>query len=160
MTAYDPSHDSAAPALDADIVAWLDAAVAPVPLPDAAQARVKSRLLKRIATGTSAQHSTVRLDEGRWRDLGGGLQMKILNRQGEVMSYLLRMAPGSQLPAHRHPMDEECVVMEGAVSIGSLRLAAGGFHLGRKDVLHEPLISDEGALLFLRGAVPEEALLL
>lgn len=160
MTAPDSTPDSAAPALDADIVALLDAAVAPVALPDEAQARVRSRLLKRIAAGTTAQHTTVAADQGRWRELGGGLQLKILHRQGDVMSYLVRMAPGSQLPAHRHPMEEECVVMEGSVSIGGQRIHAGGFHLGRKDVLHEPLISDEGALLFLRGAVPEEALLL
>ena len=49
---------------------------------------------------------------------------------------------------------------EKVTGIGDLELGAGSFHLGRKDVLHEPLISPEGALLFLRGAVPEEALLL
>lgn len=161
MTAHDDlPPDSGAPALDADITALLDAAITPLPMADAAQACVKSRLLKRIAASSTERHSTVAADEGRWRELGGGLQLKVLHRDGDVMSYLVRMAPGSQLPAHRHPVDEECVVMEGAVSIGGRRIPAGGFHLGRKDVLHEPLVSDEGALLFLRGAVPEEALLL
>ena len=155
----DLAPDPSAPALDADINALLDEAIAPRPMDAAATARVKSRLLDRVARDCSARHATVAADEGRWRDLGGGLQMKILHRDGDVMSYLVRMAPGSQLPAHRHPIDEECVVMEGAVSIAGRRIGSGGFHLGRKDVLHEPLVSEEGALLFLRGAVPDEALL-
>ena len=71
------------------------------------------------------------------------------------MSYLLRLAPGAALPAHRHPVDEECVVLEGEVQIGTLRVGAGGFHLGRKDVLHDRLCSAGGALIFLRGAIPE-----
>ena len=40
-----------------------------------------------------------------------------------------------------------------------VRVAAGGFHLGRKDVLHAPITAVDGALLFLRGARPEAELL-
>ncbi len=152
---------STGPLLDDDIVALLDAAMTPEPLDAEAHARVKTRLLQRVAQDATPRHKTVHGNEGRWRELGGGLTLKILHRDGEVMSYLVRMAPGSQLPAHRHPIDEECVVMEGAVRIGAtMRLLAGGFHLGIKNVLHEPIVSDEGALLFLRGALPEEALVL
>jgi anti-sigma factor ChrR (cupin superfamily) len=64
------------------------------------------------------------------------------------MSYLVRMAPGSMLPPHRHPIDEECVVVEGEVAIGDARLGAGGLHLGRRDVLHDRVRSDGGALVF------------
>jgi len=88
------------------------------------------------------------------------VRIKVLHEAAGVMSYLLRLAPGASLPAHRHPVDEECVVLEGEVQIGSLRVAAGGFHLGRRDVLHERLESAGGALNFLRGAVPEANLAL
>jgi hypothetical protein len=37
-------------------------------------------------------------------------------------------------------------------------VAAGGFHLGRQGVLHDRLCSQDGALIYLRGAVPEAAL--
>jgi hypothetical protein len=51
------------------------------------------------------------------------------------------------------------MVLEGVVQVGELRVAAGGFHLGRKDVLHAPITAVESALLFLRGARPEAELL-
>ncbi len=154
-----PAPSTPDPVLDDDIVALLDAAITPEPLDAQAHVRIKKRLLQRIAHDTTPRHKTVQGGEGPWRDLGAGLTLKILHREGDLMSYLVRMAPGSQLPAHRHPIDEECVVMEGSVRIGTLlHIPAGGFHLGLKDVLHESIVSDEGALLFLRGAVPEEVL--
>jgi anti-sigma factor ChrR (cupin superfamily) len=144
--------------LDADTLALLDEAITPEPIDAQMQARIKSRLLQRVAADCTAQHVTVRPQDKAWKQLAGGLSLKVLHRDEGVMSYLLRMAPGSKLPAHRHPIDEECVVLEGAVQIGALHVAAGGFHLGRKNVLHEVIESADGALLFLRGAVPEEAL--
>lgn len=45
-----------------------------------------------------------------------------------------------------------------AVRIGTLVVGAGGFHLGAKDVLHETIVSVDGALPYLRGPVPTEAL--
>jgi anti-sigma factor ChrR (cupin superfamily) len=144
--------------LDADIEALLDQAIEPAPLDAATQARIKSKLLRRIAQHTTDSHLTLKLAQGQWQPFGRGLQIKVLNAaEGGVLSYLVRMAAGSRLPAHRHPVDEECVVLEGEVRIGTLRIAAGGFHLGRKDVLHDDLHSVEGALIFLRGAAPELA---
>lgn len=153
-----PSDPPPTPPLDDDIAAMLDAAVPAEPLDAAAHARVKRRLLTRIAEDCTPRHRTLQRDEGTWRELGGGLAMKVLHRDGDTMSYLVRMAPGSQLPPHRHPADEECVVLEGAVRIGTLTVGPGGFHLGVKDVLHEAIVSDAGALIYLRGAVPTESL--
>lgn len=156
------AHSAPDDVLDDDVLTALNealsAAVPPQPLDAEAQRRIKSRLLRRIAAEQLPRHTSVGADEGRWRELGGGLTLKVLHRDGDVMSYLVRMAPGAHLPPHRHPMDEECVVLEGAVQIGPLRLAAGGFHLGHRDVLHDVIESPEGALIFLRGAVPEAAL--
>jgi anti-sigma factor ChrR (cupin superfamily) len=84
--------------------------------------------------------------------------MKVLHHDEGILSYLLRLAPGASLPAHRHPVDEECLVLEGEMHIGDLVLPAGGYHLGRRGVLHDRLTSPGGALIFLRGAVPDGAL--
>lgn len=139
--------------LDADVLALLDAGVkAPA---RGAGAELKSRLLRRVAGQQWPQHLTLTAEQGAWRDLGGGLSLKPLHRDGQTLSYLVRMAPGAQLPPHRHPLDEECVVLEGEVLIGGAALGAGGFHLGRRDVLHDAILSPGGALLYLRGALPE-----
>jgi anti-sigma factor ChrR (cupin superfamily) len=84
----------------------------------------------------------------------------VLHHDGDTLSYLLRLEAGAALPAHRHPQDEECLVLEGEMHIGELVVPTGGYHLGRKGVLHDRLTSPAGALIFLRGAVPDAALAL
>jgi anti-sigma factor ChrR (cupin superfamily) len=147
------------PPLDADIVDHLHDALVPEPMDADLAARVKRRVLQRIAEEQRPQHLTVHAGDGQWQPFGAGVQLKLLHAAGDIWSYLLKLERGAQLPTHRHPVDEECVVLEGAVQIGELRLAAGGFHLGRKDVLHAPITAVEPALLFLRGARPEAELL-
>jgi anti-sigma factor ChrR (cupin superfamily) len=147
------------PALDADIAAQLHDALVPEPMDAELAARVKRRVLQRIAEEQRPQHLTVHAHEGRWQPFGPGVQLKLLHAAGDIWSYLLKLEPGARLPTHRHPVDEECVVLEGTVQVGELRVGAGGFHLGRKDVLHAPITALDGALLFLRGARPEAELL-
>jgi len=157
----DPSLPAAGaadePVLDADVRAWLDDAVTPAPDDAAAQARVRQRLLGRIAADSTPRHLTVSAADGEWRPFAPGITMKLLHRDGAVLSYLLRLAPGAALPPHRHPCDEECLVLEGEMHIGELVVTAGGYHLGRQGVLHDRLHSPGGALIFLRGAAPEAA---
>ena len=74
----------------------------------------------------------------------------MLHSEGRYNSILLRMAPGSSLPAHFHEDDEECVVLEGRVRIGDVRVSAGDYHLALSGSRHGELQSDSGALLFLR----------
>jgi quercetin dioxygenase-like cupin family protein len=141
--------------LDEDLRALLEASVsASTPGDRLSIARVKRRLLARIAEDQRARHLTVQPDEGQWQPFGPGLTLKVLHEAGGIMSYLVRLAPGASLPPHRHPVDEECVVLEGRLRIGELEVGAGGFHLGRQDVLHMPIVSEHGALIFLRGAAP------
>jgi anti-sigma factor ChrR (cupin superfamily) len=151
-----PSHDDDS-VLDADVLAWLDGAVTPEPVDADAQARVRQRLLRRIAGGSTPQHVTLPPDEGAWQPFAPGVTIKVLHQEGDTLSYLLRLAPGAALPPHRHPQDEECLVLEGEMHIGTLVVPAGGYHLGRRGVLHDTLSSPGGALIFLRGAAPEAA---
>jgi hypothetical protein len=152
--------------LDADLVAALDEALDPAAgtgdaaLDSAAQARIRRRLLRRIAADNTPRQRTVPADATGWAPFGKGLTMKVLHEEGGVMSYLVRLQAGARLPAHRHPMDEECVVLEGRMCIGDVVLGPGAYHRGFKDVLHDELWAPEGALIFLRGAVPEPTLAL
>jgi len=156
MNLHPPNRD--APALADDVIELLAGAIDAEPLDPAAQSRIKSKLFQRIAADSTGRHLTLQPADGDWQPFGRGVQLKLLHEAGGVMSYLLKLAPGAALPAHRHPVDEECVVLEGEVQIGELRLPAGGFHLGRKDVPHDRLRSETGALIYLRGAVPEATL--
>jgi ChrR Cupin-like domain len=147
--------------LDADIAAAITAAHNSDAAPDALVRNVRSSLMKRIATDVTSQHHTVHADDDSWVPFLPKIDCKILNEIGGITSYLLRMKPGAVLPPHRHPVDEECVVIEGVLRIGNeLVLSAGGFHLGRKDTPHDAITTDTGALIFLRGAHPEPELVL
>jgi anti-sigma factor ChrR (cupin superfamily) len=141
--------------LDDDIVRALTGAQRPVDEDAAALARVRSQVMKRVAADSVRHHDAVHANEGRWHDLLPGIRRKVLHEQDGVMSYLLKFAPGAVLPAHRHPVDEECVVVSGVLRIGDLVLPAGSYHRVRKDVLDADSSSDEGAVIFLRGATPK-----
>ena len=149
MTAPDPSL------LDPDIVAAIAAAQEPA---DAAQAAavdsVRSRLMQRIATEATAEHLSVPASDGGWQRFLPGIERKVLHEREGIMSYLLKLAPRSVLPAHRHPMDEECVVLQGTLRIGALVLPAGSFHLAHRELPHDDITSDEGAVIYLRGSSP------
>lgn len=161
MSSHEPPPDE--PVLDADLLARIGGALEPAPedaLDAATQERIKRKLLRRIAAASTDRHLTLADVAAGWQPFGTGVSLKVLHESGGVMSYLLRLAPGAALPAHRHPVDEECVVLEGEIRIGELRVRAGGFHLGRQGVLHDRLESEDGALIYLRGAVPEPSLAL
>ena len=149
------------PVLDDDSVAMLAHAVAETaaaePADELSRQRVKRRLLARIAEDQQARHLTVQVTDGQWRPFGRGLAIKVLHEADGIMSYFLRLEPGAVLPPHHHPLDEECVVLEGSLTIGDAEVGAGGFHLARRHMLHDRIVSRDGALIFLRGAAPEAA---
>ena len=163
-----PEHlDGGAP-LDADVVALLTAGQAPDAVDPRSRLRGKSALLGRIgqaqgglltvprdgAAATEAPQAGAATPH--WQPFLPGIRIKVLHEWQGVMSYLLHFSPGAVLPGHRHPHDEECVVLEGRLQIGDdLSVEAGGFHMAHRGDLHAPISSAEGAVIYLRGAVPE-----
>ena len=142
--------------LDPDIAAVIAAAQAPAgPLDVAAVDRVRSRLMQSIAAESTARHVSVPAGESGWHRFLPGIERKVLHERRGSMSYLLKFAPGAVLPSHRHPMDEECVVLEGKLRIGDLVLATGSFHLAHEGLPHDEITSEEGAVIYLRGAPPK-----
>jgi quercetin dioxygenase-like cupin family protein len=126
-----------------------------------AQARaIRRRLMERVADAEGS-HLTVDGPEGDWQPFLQGVAIKVLHEGSGVLSYLLRLEPGAVLPPHRHPQDEECVVLEGRLRVGSrIEVGPGGYHLAHGGALHATISTDAGATIFLRGAVPEASQLI
>lgn len=125
---------------------------------DALLARVKARVLQSIAAEGDVQHRTVRAADGDWREVAPGVERKLLWTGGPTESWMVRLAPGAVARAHLHPMDEECVVLEGSLRIGAgLLLLKGDFHVAASGSMHDTVTTDTGALIYIRGA-PKEAL--
>ncbi len=155
MKTPDPSDDT--PTIDVDLLAELAANQAADAISPAVAARIKHRVLDRIARAETS-HTTLHAADDSWQPFKQGVDIKVLNEADGIMSYLLRLAPGAVVDAHRHPIDEECVVLEGVVCVGDdLVVHAGGFHLAHKNTLHAPITSERGATMFLRGASPHMA---
>jgi quercetin dioxygenase-like cupin family protein len=130
--------------------AWAESPAMP------AQARaIKRRLLERVADADES-HLTVAAHEGDWQTFGQGVTIKVLYERDGVLSYLLRLEPGATLPAHRHPTDEECIVLEGVLQVGTrIEVGPGGYHLAQQGALHASIGTRTGATIFLRGSVPQ-----
>lgn len=107
--------------------------------------------------GAGASPVTVRADEGEWRDFAPGVQTKSLWSDADVRSMLLRLQPGACADAHAHSIDEECLMLEGEAFFGDTLLRAGDYQLAPAGTRHRDVVSDVGALLFVRGAAHEAA---
>ncbi|MDG4552999.1 MAG: cupin domain-containing protein [Candidatus Competibacter sp.] len=101
---------------------------------------------------------TVREREGEWRTLTPGLEIKLLlvDRQAGFQSFLLRLAPGCQLPAHDHDALEECLLLEGDMLIGDRAYTAGDYHAALPGSRHDPISTRNGGVVFLRSQLRPE----
>lgn len=114
-------------------------------------ARVRGRVFAAIAERSALPHLTVRAGSGDWETLAPGFERKVLWRSGQACSSMIRLQPGTSFPPHEHPIDEECVVLEGSLRIGpDLLLRPGDFHVGLQGVRHGTVSTVTGALCFLR----------
>jgi anti-sigma factor ChrR (cupin superfamily) len=135
-------------------------ALAPTPAEPPAEAR--SKLLSRIANedqhGSGSQPTRpvdfliVRKNEGEWvetSDKGVSIKVLFVDRGRNTVTTLVRMEPGARIPRHRHRGAEQCIVLEGDVRSGSEEMTAGDFNCSLAGSIHDELISDGGALLFI-----------
>ncbi len=139
---------------DPDLMESLAGAVTPIEPAPARKSAMRERILARVATEKkSAQetHLTIHLSNDGWVDVMPLIKMKTLFQSNDGKGVLFRFQPGARLPAHEHGTDEECVVLEGELRIGSEMIVhAGDFHLARCGIPHGDLTSPTGALFYIR----------
>jgi anti-sigma factor ChrR (cupin superfamily) len=69
-------------------------------------------------------------------------------------SMLVRALPGATYETHFHDEGhEECLILEGDLVMGDLKLLAGDFHLAAKGTLHPPATTVSGCLLHISTAL-------
>jgi quercetin dioxygenase-like cupin family protein len=108
---------------------------------------------KRIAALDATQ--IIRRHEGDWRSLGEGVTIKVLHHDPNtgVLSVLLRMQPGATFRDHGHKTTEECLVLEGEVTMNGVVLKEGDHQVTAAGVEHQSIHSATGTLLYLRGTL-------
>jgi ChrR Cupin-like domain len=116
--------------------------------------RVRRRLMDRVADADHS-HVTIAPNQGLWMPFADGVKIKVLRDHAGVLTYFLRLDAGAVLPAHRHPQDEECLILKGRIRVGSQEeMGPGSYHLAHKGALHATISTQTGATIFLRGAMP------
>ena len=94
----------------------------------------------------------VRAGEGEWlptEDAGVAYKLLFADPGRGTVTTLVRMRPGSRIRSHRHLGIEQCLVLEGDVSSGAIRMTTGDFNCSLPGSVHEELVTDKGALLLI-----------
>ena len=150
-------------------IAWLGYQAPPVQPPSTMRQRLVDRLPATERSSDSAPPTDatsnpglnpaftfVRADEGEWQPLGPGMEMKhlfhdpITNRD----TALMRMAPGTRLPPHRHHAVEELFVVEGDCHLApGLVLGPGDYFRAEAGSEHDITYTEEGTTFLTLYAV-------
>lgn len=128
-------------------LAALGVALAPADPPAGLLDRIEGALDAEAAPGTL----TLRRDGGTWHAIAPGVTVRYLKGGPGIAgsTFLLRCAPGAAIPDHDHGTDEESLVIEGDVSIGTLRLVAGDYHAAPRTSAHLDVRTTGGCLLLI-----------
>ncbi|MCS3902045.1 anti-sigma factor ChrR (cupin superfamily) [Methylohalomonas lacus] len=141
--------------LDPRLEQALAEALTPVSPDAAARARMRGRIMQHVG---QPETEIVRADSGEWRPLLPGIRIKNLrlDRDQGTQTSLWELAPGSRIPGHSHIQEEECLVLEGSISMGDETFNAGDYLYARKGVEQAEFFTATGALLLIRSElVPE-----
>ena len=92
------------------------------------------------------------LTDGRWQERWPGIELCMLRESADSRSYLMRMRPGSSLPAHVHSRDEVSMIVEGEAWVGDTQLMGpGDFQFMPAGVDHATIRSPAGCVAFIHG---------
>lgn len=128
-------------------------------VPDESQKKsMKLRLMQKIHPGDGDVNAiqTVRADEGDWIDIAPLVKMKVLHRDNinNSQTSLLKLEAGAYIPPHPHPVEEECLMLQGEITFNNHSLREGDYEFVAAGTDHGELTSESGALLMLRSEIP------
>ncbi|MDX2179905.1 MAG: cupin domain-containing protein [Bryobacteraceae bacterium] len=120
-------------------------------------AGLRARVLERIGLDSAVE--IVRSDaDAAWRQTpyeGVSVRPLFKDKANRLVTRLIRMQPGSRIPAHSHPHAEQCYVLEGDLCWEGAKVVAGEFFVTPGDRVFPVTWTEGGNLLLLIG--PAEA---
>lgn len=142
-----PPHGAERDILEPDVSAALAADLRRQSPPPEVEARVKDRLMSRIA---GQRQFFVFASQGEWKTLGPGIQIKLLHKNEKTKSFLLQMAEQAILPPHQHETDEESFVIEGEVWLDGVCCTEGDYHFSAAGTDHGEVHTKKGCTLLVK----------
>ena len=96
-----------------------------------------------------------------WQEAGvAGVQSKplFLDEKRGYMTALVRMAPGTRYPSHRHTDVEELYLLEGDLLVEGLVMRSGDYCRAEPDTIHGEVSTEAGALFLVCFSQHDELL--
>lgn len=84
---------------------------------------------------------------------GGGVTVQALCGDQQVVSMLVRFAPGGAVPDHGHALDEDCLMLAGEMYLGDTLLRPLDYQLAPAGGGHVDECSEGGGTFFFHGAL-------
>lgn len=111
-------------------------------------------------TTTDSPFFTLRAAEGEWQETGvAGVQVRQLfvDRPGNRMTAMFRMAAGTEYPEHVHDGPEECYVLQGDLHVGDdFVMHAGDYQRALPGSEHGRQWTKSGCLLLVTCSLSDE----
>lgn len=148
------------PALQAEVDLWQVklAAIDITAPPGTPPVGLFDRIIAAIESGQELLPGTLtrRAGTGSWAEMARGVWYTVLfdDPVTKRRSILIRAEPGAIYESHSHDEGyEECLVLEGDLTIGDLKLYPGDFHVAAKGSMHPAATTVSGCLLYLSGPI-------
>jgi quercetin dioxygenase-like cupin family protein len=154
-----PSEKKPLSVLDGVAVAAIADALRPAELSSARRNAMRERVAA-LPKDQPAQTTTVRAEDMEWTSFGPQVWVKLLRRDAarNLQMVLFRLEPGGVVPAHEHTREEECLVLEGEILIGTHRVGEGDLHIAHPGAAHGDITTRTGALVMVRSEIPPKLL--
>lgn len=97
--------------------------------------------------------------DGEWEKTAvDGVEVRKLyvDEAADRVTMLVRMAPGTSYPSHRHGGAEECYVLEGDLLVGGTTMRAGDYQRAEGGSRHGIQATETGCLLFIVSSLRDE----
>jgi len=135
-------------------LAPLEQGVTPVDPPAEVWNRIEAAIDVKPWSGIDV---SIRADEGTWEEYLPGVEKKqlLIDRKTRTESYLLRMAPGTQLLPHQHSKTEECLMISGDLRVGDEVYGPGDYLAIPAGIMHPAIFTEGGALFYISGEIHE-----
>lgn len=110
---------------------------------------------------TESKFYTLPSSEGEWEDTAvEGVQARLLHvdQARDEVTMLIRMAPGTAYPSHRHAGDEQCFVLQGDLEVEDKVLHAGDYQFAPEGSIHGVQSTERGCTLLIVSSRHDEIL--
>ncbi|MBV8806626.1 MAG: cupin domain-containing protein [Sinobacteraceae bacterium] len=143
--------------LDDAAVQALGEALTPAEFSAKRRASMRTRIMSRLKEAAPPLTETIRTESIPWRAISPNVQAKVLKRDDAagVIFVLWQLEPGGVVSGHPHDeeQDEECLVLQGDMLVGTHCVRAGELHIAKRGSAHADLTTRTGCLIMVRSGI-------